>query len=331
MTKFVLFGAGRIGRIHAENIARNRATRLEYIVDVNARAAEELATQFAARAVSTDAALADPNIDAVVIATATNTHYELIARSATAGKAIFCEKPLDIDVPRSRLIAETVQRLQVPFFLAFNRRFDPHYCALHQALWNGTIGRPELILITSRDTNPPPREYLLSSGTIFRHMTIHEIDLFRWLTGEEPAEVYATGSCFVYPELESASGPDTAVTTLKTASGVIGVINNLLRSAFGYDQRVEVQGEKGVLQVGNPDRLGLVKLNRDGELKSGPENGFIERFADAYREELDAFVAQLGTGATMEPSCMDGLRAAIIAESIERAYREGAPVKVPPT
>jgi myo-inositol 2-dehydrogenase/D-chiro-inositol 1-dehydrogenase len=330
MTKFALFGAGRIGKIHAENIARNRATRLEYIVDVNGRAAEELAMQFAAQAASADAALSDPSIDAVVIATATNTHYELIARSAAAGKAIFCEKPLDVDVSRSRLIAETVQQQQVPFFLAFNRRFDPHYHALHQALWNGTIGRPELVLITSRDADPPSREYLLSSGTIFRHMTIHEIDLFRWLTGEEPAEVYATGSCFVYPELESSSGPDTAVTTLKTASGVIGVINNLLRSAFGYDQRLEVQGEQGVLQVSNRDRLGLIKLNREGEMRSGPKDGFIDRFADAYRAELEAFIGQLRAGASMAPSCADGLRAAIIGECIERSCREGAPVKVPP-
>jgi myo-inositol 2-dehydrogenase / D-chiro-inositol 1-dehydrogenase len=249
MIRFALFGAGRIGKIHAENIVQNCATQLDHIVDVNHHSAEQLVARLGTQASSAEAALADDNVDAVLIASATDTHGELIERSARAGKDIFCEKPLDIDLPRSRSIVEVIQQYRVPFFLAFNRRFDPSYHALQRELSAGCIGRPELILITSRDAGPPPAEYLLSSGTIFRHMTIHEIDLFRWLTEEEPTEVYATGSCFIYPELETACGPDTTVITLKTASGVIGVINNTLRSSFGYDQRLEVQGEKGVLQV----------------------------------------------------------------------------------
>jgi myo-inositol 2-dehydrogenase/D-chiro-inositol 1-dehydrogenase len=253
MISFALFGAGRIGQVHAYNLKASHKGSLKYVIDVNERAATELADSLGAKAVSSEVALADPEVEAVIIASATNTHAELIQASAKARKAIFCEKPLDLDVARSRAALDVVEQNGVPFFLAFNRRFDPEYDALRRALVSGVIGKPELILITSRDPEPPPPEYLLSSGSIFRHMTIHEIDVFRWLTGEEPVEVYATGSSFVYPEL--SNGPDTTVVTLKSSSGVIGVINNVLRSSFGYDQRLEVQGERGDASGTEPRKL----------------------------------------------------------------------------
>jgi myo-inositol 2-dehydrogenase/D-chiro-inositol 1-dehydrogenase len=327
MISFALFGAGRIGRVHAYNLEASRTGCLKYVIDVNERAATELADSLSVKVVSSDVALTDPEIEAVIIASATNTHAELIQVAAKAGKAIFCEKPLDTDVARSRVALKVVEQNGVPFFLAFNRRFDPNYRALYEALVSGVIGKPELILITSRDPEPPPKEYLLSSGSIFRHMTIHEIDVFRWLTGEEPVEVYATGSSFVYPEL--LNGPDTAVVTLKSSSGVIGVINNVLRSSFGYDQRLEVQGERGMLQANNLESSKLVVSNRSGIRSAGPQNSFIERFADAYKTELNVFISNLCSGKQMQPDGLDGLRASLIAECVERAYLTGASVSVP--
>jgi myo-inositol 2-dehydrogenase / D-chiro-inositol 1-dehydrogenase len=327
MIRFALFGAGRIGKVHAYNLLRNPEASLKYVVDVNSSVAGNLAKSVGALTGSLAAVLADPEVDAVIIASATNTHTELIERSAAAGKAIFCEKPLDVDVTRSRTALDAVERNQVPFFVAFNRRFDPDYRALHDALCSGAIGKPELILITSRDHEPPSTDYLLQSGTIFRHMTIHEIDLFRWLTKEEPSEVYATGSSLIYPELDA--GPDTAVVTLKSQSGVIGVINNTLRSSSGYDQRLEVQGERGVLTVDNHRRSQLAVADITGRRSAGPTTSFIERFADAYTIEMSFFISSLSAGKSMEPSGRDGLRASLIAECTERAYKTRQAVSVP--
>jgi myo-inositol 2-dehydrogenase/D-chiro-inositol 1-dehydrogenase len=326
MISFALFGAGRIGQVHAYNLKASHKGSLKYVIDVDERAATELADSLGAKAVSSEVALADPEVEAVIIASATNTHAELIQASAKARKAIFCEKPLDLDVARSRAALDVVEQNGVPFFLAFNRRFDPEYDALRRALVSGVIGKPELILITSRDPEPPPPEYLLSSGSIFRHMTIHEIDVFRWLTGEEPVEVYATGSSFVYPEL--SNGPDTTVVTLKSSSGVIGVINNVLRSSFGYDQRLEVQGERGMLQVQNRESSKLVVSDRSGVRSAGPQNSFIQRFAEAYKIELNIFISNLSSGKPMQPDGLDGLRASLIAECVERAYQTGTSVAV---
>jgi myo-inositol 2-dehydrogenase / D-chiro-inositol 1-dehydrogenase len=327
MIRFALFGAGRIGRVHAHNLKASDAGCLKYVIDVNERAANDLAESVAAKAVSSEVALADPEVEAVIISSATNTHAESIHLAAKAHKAIFCEKPLDTDVARSRAALNVAEENSVPLFLAFNRRFDPEYDALHRALTCGVIGKPELILITSRDPEPPPKEYLLSSGTIFRHMTIHEIDVFRWLTSEEPVEVQAAGSSFVYPEL--SNGPDTAVITLKTASGVIGVINNVLRSSFGYDQRLEVQGEHGMLQVTNRLSSNLVVSKRSGVRSAGPQNSFIERFSEAYRIELAVFISNLHSGASMQPNGLDGFRASLIAECVEQAFQTGNTVLVP--
>jgi myo-inositol 2-dehydrogenase/D-chiro-inositol 1-dehydrogenase len=313
MISFALFGAGRIGQVHAYNLKASHKGSLKYVIDVNERAATELADSLGAKAVSSEVALADPEVEAVIIASATNTHAELIQASAKARKAIFCEKPLDLDVARSRAALDVVEQNGVPFFLAFNRRFDPEYDALRRALVSGVIGKPELILITSRDPEPPPPEYLLSSGSIFRHMTIHEIDVFRWLTGEEP---------------ELSNGPDTTVVTLKSSSGVIGVINNVLRSSFGYDQRLEVQGERGMLQVQNRESSKLVVSDRSGVRSAGPQNSFIQRFAEAYKIELNIFISNLSSGKPMQPDGLDGLRASLIAECVERAYQTGTSVAV---
>jgi myo-inositol 2-dehydrogenase/D-chiro-inositol 1-dehydrogenase len=327
MIKFALLGAGRIGKVHAQNLIRSPDASLKYIIDLNRSAATELAISVGATTSSLEAALGDPEVDAVIIASATNTHAELIEQSSAAGKAIFCEKPLDVDVARSRTALEAVERNKVPFFLAFNRRFDPDYRALHDLLCSGAVGKPELIVITSRDHEPPSKDYLQQSGSIFRHMTIHELDLFRWLTKEEPIEVYTTGSSFVYPELNV--GPDTAVVTLRSQSGIIGVINNTLRSSFGYDQRLEVQSERGMLAVDNPRRSQVVVADSMGLRSAGPQSSFIERFADAYRLELGFFISTLAAGKSMEPSGTDGLRASLIAECIEQAYQTRQPVSVP--
>src|SRR5690349_1099653 len=219
MLKFALFGAGRIGDIHAGNVAQHGGAELAFIADVHRPAAEALAAKTGAKVADVETALADPSVKAVIIASSTDTHASLIEASAKAGKAIFCEKPVDLDSARVDRCLAVVQECGVPLSLGFNRRFDPSFRALQGAVAEGKIGTVEMVCITSRDPGPPPVSYIKVSGGLFRDMTIHDFDMARWLLGEEPTEVFAIGSCLVDPAIAEAGDIDTAVITLKTASG----------------------------------------------------------------------------------------------------------------
>ncbi len=251
MIEAALFGAGRIGKIHAGNLARQAGARLKYVVDVNAAAAGELASRHGAKVATVDAALADRTIDAVVIASSTDTHADLLLRAAAAGKAIFCEKPVDLDLARAVSAAEAVARAGVTCLIGFQRRYDPTFAALKARLAAGEIGDPEMLIVTSRDPGAPPVEYIKVSGGIFKDMLIHDFDIFRWILDDEAATVYATGSCLTDPAIAAAGDIDSTTVTIRTRRGRLAQINTSRRAAYGYDQRFEVLGGKGMLQAGN--------------------------------------------------------------------------------
>src|SRR5207248_7902798 len=248
---FCQFGAGRIGAIHAANIAGHPNARLRLVVDTDHAAAEGLAIRHGAVLGSDEEALADPEIDAVVIASSTDTHADLIEAAARAGKAIFCEKPLDLDRGRAEACVAIAEECGVLLMVGFNRRFDPHFARLERQIRDDRIARPEIVTITSYDPAPPPLDYVRRSGGLFRDMMIHDFDMARWLLDEEPAELFAAASVLVDPAIGEAGDVDTAVVMLRFESGALCQISNSRRAVYGYDQRIEVLGSKGALQAGN--------------------------------------------------------------------------------
>jgi myo-inositol 2-dehydrogenase/D-chiro-inositol 1-dehydrogenase len=326
MIAFCQFGAGRIGAIHASNIAAHPQATLRAVVDPDRTAAERLAARYGC-AVATEAeALANPAVDAVVIASATDTHADLVETAARAGKAIFCEKPLDLDRSRAETCVTTARQYGVPLMVGFNRRFDPHFARLEQQLRAGRIGRLEVLTITSRDPAPPPLDYLRRSGGLFRDMTIHDFDMARWLLGEEPIEVYAAASVLVDQAIGAAGDVDTALVTLRTASGALCQVSNSRRAAYGYDQRIEAFGALGALQAGNVSESTVNFAGAEGIVADKPLHFFLERYAEAYRRELDHFITVITTGVTPLVTGEDGVRALALADAAAESLRSGQPV-----
>jgi len=328
MKTFALFGAGRIGRIHAANIAAHAGARLKYVVDLNAAAAAELAAANGATSTDTATALADPTVDALLIASPTSTHAELIEAGAAAGKAMLCEKPVDLDLARARQCVAAANRARVLLAIGFNRRYDPSFRRVRQGIAEGEIGEVESVLIVSRDPAPPPVSYLASSGGMFRDMTIHDFDMARWLLGEEPVVVSAYGSCLVDPAIGAAGDIDTAAITLSTARGRLCQIVNSRRAAFGYDQRIEVCGARGMLAADNHRATSVVSAGAQGYRQEPALPFFLERYADAYRLELDAFVRRLHGEAAELVSGEDGIRALEIADAADRSMKAGTAVRL---
>jgi myo-inositol 2-dehydrogenase/D-chiro-inositol 1-dehydrogenase len=327
MLKFAQFGAGRIGAIHASNLA-SAGAQLLYVVDVNAMAAAKLAATHGARVTDAATAFADRNVDAVIIASSTDTHADLAIAAAKARKAIFCEKPIDLSLRRVDACLKVVEQARVPMFVAFNRRFDPSFRALRERMAKGDIGKVEQVVITSRDPGLPPIAYLKVSGGQFRDMTIPDFDMARWLLGEEPVEVFAYGSCLVDPAVGKIGDTDSVMVLLRTASGRLCHINNSRRASYGYDQRIEVHGSKGRLIAGNhkPTTVELADASAVSEDK--PLYFFLERYAEAYRAELTAFVDAVRDGKPMPVTARDGRQAIVLAEAAVKSLRTGRPVKV---
>lgn len=326
MLTFAQFGAGRIGTIHAANLASTGVTSLRYIVDVNAPAAAALAAKHGARVADAATALGDPAVDAVIIASSTDTHADLAIAAARAGKAIFCEKPIDLSLKRVDQCLAAVKRAGVPMFVGFNRRFDPSFAALHARIGHGEIGSVEQVIITSRDPGLPPLSYLKVSGGQFRDMTIHDFDMARWLLGEEPVEVFAYGSCLVDPAVGRIGDTDSVMVLMKTASGRLAHINNSRRASYGYDQRLEVHGAKGRLTAGNRVAT-TVELADGAAVKTDkPLYFFLERYTDAYRAELAAFVDCIVHKKPMPVTAEDGRRAIVLAEAAVKSLRTGRAV-----
>jgi len=328
MLDFALFGAGRIGAIHAANLAASGRARLRHVVDVNAAAAASLAAKHGAAVSDAAAALAHPGLGAVIIASSTDTHADLVIAAARAGVAIFCEKPIDLSLPRVEACLAEVREAGVPMLVGFNRRFDPSFAELHRRIAAGAIGAVEQVVITSRDPGPPPLSYIGVSGGLFRDMTIHDFDTARWLLGEEPVEVFAYGSTLVDPAIGAAGDVDSAMVLLRTASGRLAHINNSRRASYGYDQRVEVHGSSGRLIAGNrtPTTVELADANAVSADK--PLHFFLERYADAYRLELAAFLDAVQHGRPVPVGAEDGRQALVLADAALRSMQEGRPVSL---
>ena len=326
MISFCQFGAGRIGAIHAENIARHPGARLGAIVDVDSAAAKRLASRHGSEVGTQASVLADRSIQAVVIASSTNTHAELVEAAARTGKAVFCEKPLDLDRRRAEACLAVVAECGVPLMVGFNRRFDPHFARLERQLRDGRIGRVELLNITSRDPSPPPLAYVRVSGGLFRDMMIHDFDMARWLLGEEPVEVFAAASVLVDPAIGAEGDVDTAVVTLRTGSGALCQISNSRRAVYGYDQRIEILGSKGALRADNVALSTVAFAGADGIVSDKPLPFFLERYAEAYRLELDHFIEALTRGTPPLPDGDDGVRALALADAALQSLQTGRPV-----
>lgn len=314
------FGAGRIGAIHASNVAAAGA-RLVYVVDVNQDAAAALAQRHGARVATADAALADPAVQAVIIASSTDTHADLLERAAKAGKTIFCEKPIDLSMERADRCVAAVKATGAKVLMGFNRRFDPSFAALKSRIDAGAIGAVELVQITSRDPGPPPLDYVKVSGGLFRDMMIHDLDMARFLLGEEPVELFATASCLVDPRIAEAGDVDTAMVTLRTASGRLCQISNSRRAVYGYDQRIEVLGARGMLEAGNLKPTTVIASTAEGVVADKPLHFFLERYADAYRAELRHFLEICAGAAAPIVGVEDGRRALQLAEAANESLR----------
>jgi myo-inositol 2-dehydrogenase/D-chiro-inositol 1-dehydrogenase len=319
--RFALIGAGRIGTIHGGNIAAHADCELAYISDPDAATAAKLAAATRSQVVSLAQALTAKDIDAVVICAPTDLHAALIEQAAAQGKAIFCEKPVDLDAGRIATCLAKVKAAGVPLMIGFNRRFDPNFAALQKRLATGEAGDIELVSIMSRDPGPPPISYVTRSGGLFRDMMIHDFDMARFLLGEEPVSVQAVGSVLVDPQIGQAGDVDTAAVLLTTAAGRIVQISNSRRATYGYDQRIEVHGSKGMLRAGNIHNSTVELANASGFTADPIQNFFLERYASAYRLELDAFIASVQAGRAPSPSGEDGLRAQVLADAATQSWK----------
>jgi myo-inositol 2-dehydrogenase/D-chiro-inositol 1-dehydrogenase len=327
MINFCQFGAGRIGSIHAANIAHHPNARLCTVVDTDRTAADRLAALYGA-SVGTGDSLADPAIHAVIICSPTDTHADLVEAAARAGKAIFCEKPLDLDRKRAEVCAALAASCGVALMVGFNRRFDPNFARLEQQIREGRIGKLEILTITSRDPAPPPLAYVKVSGGLFRDMMIHDLDIARWLCAEEAVQVFAVAGNLIDPAIGQAGDVDTAVVALRMKSGVLVQISNSRRAVYGYDQRIEALGSKGALQAGNVVESTVVFAGEDGVTSEGPVNFFLERYAEAYRLELAHFIDALASGTPPMTSGEDGVRALTLADAALQAHLTGCTIKV---
>ena len=326
--RFALLGAGRIGHVHAKAVTNNPDSILVAIADALPQAATDLIAIYGGEPRSIDDIAAATDIDAVLICTPTNTHADLIEKFARAGKAIFCEKPIDLSVGRVKSCLDVVAQETATLMIGFNRRFDPHFVALKEAIGQGRIGSVEMINIISRDPGAPPPEYIKVSGGIFKDMTIHDFDMARFLLGEEIDTVMASASVLVDPEIGALGDFDSANIILTTASGKQCAISNSRRATYGYDQRIEVHGSLGLVSAENQREVGIEIATADGYTKPPLFDFFMTRYLAAYAAEISAFVAHLKDASAATPSGDDGLKALIIAEAALKSVRENRAVSI---
>ncbi len=332
MLRVAQLGAGRIGRMHARNLANHSRAELAGIYDVDPAASAAAASDADCRAFdSLEALLGDSSIDAVMIATSTDTHCDLIERTARAGKAVLCEKPIDLDIRRVDRCRAVVEKTGARVQIGFNRRFDPSHSALAKAAASGELGRLELGVITSRDPAPPPLPYLRVSGGLFRDMMIHDFDMARFLFAEEPVEVAAMGAALADPAIGVIGDVDAAMATMRMASGALCQVNCSRHCAYGYDQRIEVFGEKGMLVSANPTVTSLERYSSASVAAKGRlHHFFIERYAESYIREIDAFIDALEGGLPLSPCFEDGRRALLLADAAAESSKSGRAVQVRP-
>ena len=331
MVNFGLLAAGRIGAIHAANTARHSVARLISVYDTNAAAAEAIARNTGAQvAPSVESVLQDKEVDAVLIASPTGTHVDLITAAALAGKSIFCEKPIDLDIQRVMDCKKAIAGSGVAVQIGFNRRYDRSHRDVRNAVHAGDIGALELLMITSRDSAPAPLAYLEVSGGLFRDMTIHDFDMARFILGADPiVELYATGSVLIEPALERFGDVDTAMVVMRAASGALVHINNSRRTVYGYDQRNEAFGAKGMVSSDNVRASTLVRYGATGTDSKDPLlDFFLERYAQAYFDELDDFIDVVTERRKPQVDFEDGRLALVLADAAAQSLRSGRAVRV---
>ena len=329
MIGFGLLGAGRIATLHAANIARAADMRLVLVHDPERGRAEALARRHgAAVAASAAEILASAEVAAVAICSPTDTHAELVEQAATAGKAIFCEKPIDLELRRVLACRDWLERHPVPFAIGFHRRFDPHHVALRDAIRAGRVGRVEQIRMVSRDPAPPPLDYLRRSGGIFRDMMIHDLDQMRFLLEEPPVGVFARGEVMIEPAIAGVPDHDTATAVFWAASGATVTIQNSRRAVYGFDQRVEVFGSGGTLAMDNVPLTRTTLADADGYRSPALPEHFPERYAEAYRNELAALAAALAAGRPPAPGMAAAIDALVLADAATRSAELGRPVAI---
>jgi myo-inositol 2-dehydrogenase / D-chiro-inositol 1-dehydrogenase len=330
MLRIAVLGCGRIGRMHADNIAAHPRAALAGVFDVHAPAVDEVATRLGVQKFpSAEAVFASPAVDAVLIATSTPTHADFVEQAVVAGKPVLCEKPIDLSFARVEACALKIAGAATPIMLGFVRRFDPGHRALRDAVRAGTIGDLHQVVITSRDPDMAPTAYIEASGGIFRDMTIHDFDMARFVLGEEPTEVTAVGSRLVDPELMARCEDwDTVSVVLRTPSGRQCLINNSRRAVFGYDQRVEAFGSAG-MAISENRRPHMMMVHGAYATGCGAPllNFFIDRYAEAFAAEISAFVDAIETGTTPEVGFEDGRRALLLAEAAIRSAVQGRTVR----
>jgi myo-inositol 2-dehydrogenase/D-chiro-inositol 1-dehydrogenase len=320
--RFALLGAGRIGKVHARAVSGNPDAKLVAVADAVEKAASDLAAAQGCEVRSIEAIEAASDIDAVVICTPTDTHADLIERFARAGKAIFCEKPIDLDVARVERCLDVVKQTGATLMVGFNRRFDPHFMAVRRAIDAGEVGRVEMVSITSRDPGPPPVEYIARSGGMFRDMTIHDFDMARFLLGEEPVSVSAHAAVLVDKAIGEAGDIDSATVILETATGKQCTITNSRRATYGYDQRIEVLGSDGMISAENQRPVSIEIANAKGFTRPALHDFFMTRYTEAYANEIATFVSAMREGRQPGPSGEDGLKALILADAALRSVKE---------
>jgi len=326
--RFGLLGAGRIGKVHAKAVASNPDAKLVAVADAFDKAAQDLAAAYGAEVRTIDDILKAKDIDAVVICTPTDTHSDLIERFARAGKAIFCEKPIDLDAQRVRECLKVVEDTGATLMVGFNRRFDPHFAAVRKAIDDGIVGNVEMVTIVSRDPGAPPVDYIKRSGGIFRDMTIHDFDMARFLLGEEPVSVSAHAAVLVDKAIGDAGDYDSVSVILQTKSGKQAIISNSRRATYGYDQRIEVHGSKGMVAAENQRPVSIEVANAGGYTRPPLHDFFMTRYTEAYANEISTFIEAMTKGKKAQPSGADGLAALLLADAALQSVKEGKAVKV---
>jgi len=326
--RFGLLGAGRIGKVHAKAVTGDANAKLVAVADAMPAAAQAIADQYGCDVRTIEAIETSKDIDAVVICTPTDTHADLIERFVKAGKAVFCEKPIDLSLARVKACLEVVRAHKGVLMVGFNRRFDPHFRAVRAEIDKGTVGDVEMVVITSRDPGAPPVDYIKRSGGIFRDMTIHDFDMARFLLGEEISEVVATAAVLVDPAIGAAGDFDSVQVLLKTASGKQAMISNSRRATYGYDQRIEVHGSKGAVSAENQRPVSIEVATGAGYTRPPLHDFFMTRYTEAYAAEIATFIAALGGKGAASPSGEDGLIALALADAAVKSVAEGRVVKM---
>lgn len=328
MIRFGVLGAGRIGKVHSRTIAKSDRACVAYLADAMPKAAADLAAEVGAKIASVEDIIKAKDVDAILIATPTSTHADLIEAASKAGKAVLCEKPVSLSVARIIKCLKVVEKNKTNLMIGFNRRFDVNFAALESRIRKGDVGEVEMVTIISRDPGPPPMDYVKVSGGLYRDMMIHDFDMARFLVGEEFVSVHALGSSLVDKKIGKVGDVDTAAVHMQTASGKIAVITNSRRATYGYDQRMEVHGSKGMLSAGNIHNTTVQLANGAGFQADPAMYFFTERYSAAYANEVNSFIDGIAKGKTARPNGYDGLQAQKLADAATESWKSGTPVKV---